>query len=390
MKWSKLAVLLLLLLGLAGCHQEGWSEEKTERQIQKRCQELVRMYRELYASAEKREPENRWERPLLAQSSIDTIEDRLLGEGLPVLDSDEVVPAYLPTGADFLSFLEAVRQGRDASQEVLSIRASGDLGYQLFSFENGRLVVYSAVVPLEEGVEPVFEVHPVLDWELTDRGNFYYSIYPQWDKHYVAYALVRLAEPKEALWELNRKYISAGCYVGSNLFLTDWTEKDFSGLSFNDLWEYLYRYEYGKQFSPDGYHYCAEGHYYEIPGEEFEQIILPYFAIDRETLRSFAGFDSEGQTYPWRQIQSNELVSILRYYTMEPEVTECRENPDGTLTMTVQVISTDLKTDCLFSHEVTVRPLEQGGFQFVGNRMLSQGEHGLPFCQPRLTWQGAS
>ena len=379
-------MLLLLLLGLAGCHQEGWSEEKTERQIQKRCQELVRMYRELYASAEKREPENRWERPLLAQSSIDTIEDRLLGEGLPVLDSDEVVPAYLPTGADFLSFLEAVRQGRDASQEVLSIRASGDLGYQLFSFENGRLVVYSAVVPLEEGVEPVFEVHPVLDWELTDRGNFYYSIYPRWDKHYVAYSLLRLEAPEKALWELTRSYIEAGGYVGSNLFLTDWTEEDFGKLCFNDLWEYLYRYEHGTQFSPEGYRYCTRGRYFEIPGEEFEEIILPYFGIDQTTLRRLAGFDRERNAYPWHQIQSEEVVSILQYYTMEPEVTAYRENADGTISMTVQVLSTDLKTDCLFSHEVTVLPLENGGFHFVGNRMISQGEKGIPYCENRLSW----
>lgn len=386
MKWSKLAVLLLLLLGLSGCSREQWTEEKTELRLQKRCRELVQLYRDLYDSAEKQESASRWEEPTLTQSSIDEIEERLLRAGLPVLDSGEVLPAYLPAGADFLSFLEAVRQGRDASQELISIRRSGDLGYQCFTCEEGQLVIYSMLVSATGAAEPVYEVHSVLDWELTDRGNFYYSIYPQWDKHCVAYALIRLDAPKRDLWELTRKYIEAGCYVGSNLFLTDWTEEDFGALCFNDLWEYLYRYVHGKQFSPDGYDYRAEGHCYEIPGEEFEELVLPYFDINKMTLRSLSEYDPEGHTYPWRQIQSDELVSILRYYTMEPEVTEYRENPDGTLTMTVQVLSTDLKTDCLFSHEVTVRPLAAGGFKFVSNRILSQGEQGLPFCQSRLTW----
>lgn len=384
MKLSKLTALLLLLLGLTGCHQNRWTS--MEQRVQKRCQEIVRMYRELYDAADKREPKNRWEDFFLAQSSIDAIEERLLSAGLPVLDSGEGVPGYLPAGADFVSFLEAVRQKKDASQELISVRESGNLGYQRFTYEDGQLVVYSMMVSVTGDAEPIYEVHSVLDWELTDRGNFYYSIYPQWDKHYVAYALIRLEAPEKALWELTRKYIDAGCYVGSNLFLTNWTEEDFRGLSFNDLWEYLYRYEHGEQFSPNGYAYCAEGHYYEIPAEEFEGIILPYFHIDRELLRSLAGFDRERHTYPWRQIQSNELVSILQYYTMEPEVTEYRENPDGTISMTVQVLSTDLKTDCLFSHEVTVRPMGDGGFQFVSNRILSWGEKGLPFCENRLSW----
>lgn len=42
------------------------------------------------------------------------------------------------------------------------------------------------------------------------------------------------------------------------------------------------------------------------------------------------------------------------------------------------MLSTDLKTDCLFAHEVTVRPLENGRFQYVGNKVTYQTEYGLP------------
>ena len=84
-----------------------------------------------------------------------------------------------------------------------------------------------------------------------------------------------------------------------------------------------------------------------------------------------------------------KLCFSLKKYTMEPEAVSYTVNEDGTITITVQVLSTDLKTDCLFSHEVTIRPQENGEFQFVGNQVLSQTEHGLPYAEPRLTWEAA-
>lgn len=373
---------LLLLFTLAACGGEG----ETQSKVEKRCEEIVKLYQDVYAAAQKTEPETRWDTPRVSQTDLEAIEDRLRASGLDVLDTQGEAPEYLPTGDNFRSFLERLTRGETARQEVLSLRPSGALSYRLFTCQDGELFVHSMVAPLDTGADPNYELHQVLDWELTDRSNFYYRIRPMGDGHYADYALIRLEEPDLALWELNRRYITAGGYVGSNLFLTDWTEEDFSGLCFNDLWEYLYRDTHGAQFNPEGYRYNADEHCFEIPAREFEKIILTYFDIDRQTLRSLAGYAPETDTYPWRQIQSNELVSILHYYTMEPEVTASRFGDDGTLILTVQVLSTDLKTDCLFSHEVTVRPREGGGFQFVANRVLSQTEYGLPYCQPRLSW----
>ena len=78
--------------------------------------------------------------------------------------------------------------------------------------------------------------------------------------------------------------------------------------------------------------------------------------------------------------KNRELVGI------NSNTFEYKINSDGTLTLTVAMLSTDLKTDCLFAHEVTVRPLENGRFQYVGNKVTYQTEYGLPFCEPRITW----
>lgn len=375
---------------LTGCsNPNDPSNAKAQRQLEKRCAEIVSMYQDLYAAADKVEPESRWEEPVLEQSSIDLIEERLQSAGLDVIDTDEICPGYLTTGEHFYSFWNAVQQERDTQQEVIAIRPSGALDYQLFTYREGTAMVFSMVDLVDDKMEPDYEVHEILDWDVTEKGNFYYRIHPEGDKHFSAYTMLRLEKPKKELWELNQKYIMAGGYIATNLFLTDWTEENFSGLCFNDLWEYLYRYENEEQFSPDGYAYSDELRCYQIPAVEFERVILPYFHIDRQMLRRLAQYQDDGDYYPWRQIETNDFAFHLSYYSIEPEVTAFQINSDGTITITVQVISTDLKKDCLFSHEVTVRPLENGGFQFSGNRVIDRGSNGLPFCEPRLTWENA-
>lgn len=390
MKWNKLAVIFSLLLVLSGCTEPtGQNDAAMQKKIEKRCDEIVQLYQSLYDSAEKNQPENRWEEATLAQKDIDDIEEKLQKEGLDVLDSGDSVPEYLTTGSKFLQFWSDAQQGKDGCQEVLSIRPSGDLGYRLFLFQDGNAYVYSMVHSLNQNKEPDYEVHPILDWEITERGHFYYRIHPLGDKHFASYSMIRLEKPDDALCALNQKYILAGSYTASNLFLTDWTEADFSPVCFNDLWEYLYRYVYGNQFSPEGYEYSTEQHCFQIPAREFESLIQQFFDIDTQTLRNLAWYNPENHTYPWRQIETNDFVDNFSFYTMEPEVTASTENPDGSITITVQVISTDLKTDCAFSHEVTVRPMEDGTFRFIGNRMLPQGDAELPKCEPRLTWPKA-
>ena len=112
--------------------------------------------------------------------------------------------------------------------------------------------------------------------------------------------------------------------------------------------------------------------------------MLPYFALSPDTLRALAGFDAETETYPWRPIETNDMERY-DYPAIEPYITQIREKKDGTKTLLVSCLSTDVPTDCLFSHELTVRDTSGGGFQFVSNRVTFQTELGLPNEAPRLT-----
>lgn len=377
------ACLIALCLLLCACGAPGAGQE---RDIQKRCRQIVSLYRDLYDRAQKEPAADRWEEQTLSQQSIDAIEARLLERGLDVIDSSADCPGYFVNAEHFRQFWDSVQRDEEASQEVIAIRDSGALSYRLLTHQDGTTYVYSLVYSLAGDEDPDYEMHQVYGAELTEQGNFYYRINPEDDCHYANYTLIRLQKPDQELWELYSKYILAGGYTATNIFLTDWTEDDFSPLCFNDLWEYVYRYRTGTQFWPDGCAYDKSRNCYLIPAAEFESAVLPFFKLDAQTLRQLADYDAQTDSYPWRQVESNDYAFYLSYYTIEPEVTACRTNADGTLALTVEARSTDLGIDCLFSHEVTVRPMEDGGFQFVGNRVLSQTEKGLPYCEPRLTW----
>ena len=50
------------------------------------------------------------------------------------------------------------------------------------------------------------------------------------------------------------------------------------------------------------------------------------------------------------------------------------ENEDGTITLTVNAVYPKENTSKSFSHKTVVRPLGEGGFQYVSNEMISSEE----------------
>ena len=63
-----------------------------------------------------------------------------------------------------------------------------------------------------------------------------------------------------------------------------------------------------------------------------------------------------------------------------PEVTGYLENADGTITLIVNAVYPEEYTAKAFSHKTVIRPLPEGGFQYVSNEMLPSGQ------EPDLWW----
>ena len=72
---------------------------------------------------------------------------------------------------------------------------------------------------------------------------------------------------------------------------------------------------------------------------------------------------------------------------MIPEITDAIKNKDGSITLKVNVMCLDNKTDCLFTHEVTVMPSDNGGFKYLGNKITYKSQIELPSSEPRIPAQ---
>ena len=216
--------------------------------------------------------------------------------------------------------------------------------------------------------------YPAESWEYTKEGYLLFEGSYYSESYYVLslseepeHTALRVQPLDEICRELNRMYLLPVGYGGNNLFLTDWSEEDFGNLDLYDLFDRFYGdvYEQPVPFIPDDD--LDEGAVYRIPAEVFEHVIESHFQIDREELRKKAAYLPEDQTYEYRPRGFYEVEYPEIPY---PEVGNYMENSDGTLTLTVNAVYPEENTSRAFTHETVVRPLADGGFAYVSNRIV--------------------
>ena len=168
MNLRKRACLLVMLcvitvLLLAGCeeNQSGILRGCSEEDLLVRCNEIVSLYRDIFNSAEKLPPENRWDGATLSQQSINEIEARLIENGLNIIDSSEICPGYLTNVEEFRSFLDSVRGEKNAVQEVCAIDSTGALEYRRFVQEGKNTYVYTMVCSLDGSDNESYAAHKI-------------------------------------------------------------------------------------------------------------------------------------------------------------------------------------------------------------------------------------
>lgn len=136
MELNRLAGLMMFFILLSACswqddgslpsisnnHSALESQSDSMKEaIEQRCIEITSMYYDLYASAEKTEPQSQWDDPVMSQSSIDAIENLLIDEGLDVVDTNGVYPSHLTTADRFYVFWNDAKQGQTTEQEIIEI-----------------------------------------------------------------------------------------------------------------------------------------------------------------------------------------------------------------------------------------------------------------------------
>lgn len=236
----------------------------------------------------------------------------------------------------------------------------------------------------------VTESYQAEDWNYTEEGYLMFSgawFSEEWYMLTLSgveeYTALRVQPLEETYRELNRKYLLPVGYEKNNMFIVDWNEDDFGELNFYDMYDIFYQELYNEYFPYVADDNLGVGVAYRIPKEEFESVIMTYFNIDSETLQSKTQYFSEDATYEYKPRGFYEAEYPEYPYS---EVVGSTENSDGTITLFVNVVFPYTGNSKVYSHEVVVRPLEDGRVQYVSNKIYPSEEN----CEetwhtPRLT-----
>ena len=253
-----------------------------------------------------------------------------------------------------------------------------------YSFDGKDMYVLSAKAAWSDDDKPVITYISntrIKEWRFTDKGYFCYELcvpeYPEVTEIVDGSCMVRVKPITEENREMSEKCVLGLAYQGNNLLYSDWDADHMEHLDYNGMYEYLYAMKYQVQFPSEDY---PDG----IPKGEFERLIMEYLPVTAEEIQSYAVFDEEKQTYAWVRLGCFNYAPAY-FGTSFPEVTDIRENEDGTVTLTVDAVcSMVLCDDAVITHELTVRFSEDGGFQYLGNKILDDGISNIPDYQYRI------
>lgn len=354
-------------------------QEKSEED----ADEIINICIELY---EKAAEENK----LADLETIRGIVNRLGENGYPAVDSRNQV--NMTEAEQVLEFCEQVDVQEEAEITILEVSyLGGFVKYDLHT-KNGNVDVVRSYYKYENGnmKREVTGNYQAEYWNYTEEGYLMFS--GVWYSEELFVLTLSVAEEHTALRvllldetyrELSRKYLRPIGFEQNNMFIVDWSEEDFGDLNFYDMYDIFYpkvNGQYVPYVSDDNLSVSAV---YQIPKEEFESVIMKYFNIDSETLQSKTVYCSENSTYEYKPRGFEEVEYPEYPYS---EVVGFTENSDGTITLTANVVFPYAGDSKVYAHEVVVRPLEDGGVQYVSNCIIpSEDNYRETWHTPRLT-----
>ena len=342
------------------------------------CKEKMELIAELYKNADKGYASN----VIIADEIIDQMVEKLKSIGCSVT----VTALYsdMENYKELEDFLNASIAGRSGSAVCYEIHSDGGVGRYKYIYDGKDMYILSAKAAWSDDDKPVItyiSYTRIKEWKFTDKGWFCYELcvpeYPEVTEIVDGSCMVRVKPITEKNREMSEKCVLGLAYQGNNLLCSDWDIDHVENLDYNGMYEYLYAMKYQEQFPSENY---PDG----IPKDEFERLIMEYLPVTAEEIESYAVFDEEKQTYMWERLGCFNYAPTY-FGTSFPEVTDIRENKDGTVTLTVDAVcSMILCDDAVITHELTVKFAEDGSFRYLGNKILDDGLSNIPEYQYRI------
>lgn len=377
-----LLICLSLLVLCSGCEQrmqEGAEDqiqtarEQRKQVISEESERLAEGYRDIYEAAAREE-------------CLDTLEvqEEIINyfgnAGYAAVDRDDQINMVQYEQAE--DFCENAQKGQRDEVTIFSVMNEGGFVRYDMETEGGSIDVTVSTLKWESG-EPLvyyYQEFTAHSWRYTEKGYLFLEEYhpPGYDGPPGEMGF-RVKPLDETCRELNRRYVYPVGYERNNLLITDWEEQDYGKLDFYDLYEKLYYVKYGDYVPYQVY----EGAEYEIPKNEFEEVIQSYFQIGQEQIAANTVYQPDRQTYRYRP---RGLHDPGKAYEPYPEVTAYEEQQDGTIWLIVEAVWESALTDCAVASELVVRPTDEAHFQYVSNRVISWDEESESrWYIPRLT-----
>jgi len=386
-------IQILLSCTISGCNDtssKGTQVDETIIEVQEatensqeNAEEIINICIDLYKKAAE-------ENKIADLETIRSIVNCLGENGYPAVDSRNQINMTEPEKV--VEFCEKVDAQEEAEITILEVSyLGGFVKYDLHS-KDGSVDVVRSYYKYENGdiQREVTGSYQAEYWNYTEEGYLMFSGVWFSEELYVLtlseaeeHTALRVQPLDETYRVLSRKYLRPISFEQNNMFIVDWSEDDFGDLNFYDMYDILYPKVNG-QYVP----YVADDNLsvsavYQIPKEEFESVIMKYFNIDSETLQSKTVYDSVDSTYEYKPRGFEEVEYPEYPYS---EVVGFTENSDGTITLTANVVFPYAGDSKVYAHEVVVRPLEDGGVQYVSNRIIpSENNYRETWHTPRLT-----
>ena len=391
---SGLAVIsFVLMLSVSGCSDappeedtvsetvidvQNVSEEERENE-----EEIINICIDLYDKAAE-------ENKLDDLEIIRSIVNRLGENGYSAVDSKNQIDMTEPE--QVTNFCEMVDEKEEAEISIIEVSyLPGFVKYDLQT-KDGNVDVVRSYYKYENGdiQREVTGSYQAEYWNYTEEGYLMFSGVWFSEELYVLtlsgaeeHTALRVQPLDETYRELSRKYLRPIGFEQNNMFIVDWSEDDFGALNFYDMYDILYPKVNGQYVPYIADDNLAVSAVYRIPKEEFESVIMKYFNIDSETLQSKTVYYSEDSTYEYKPRGFEEVEYPEYPYS---EVVDFTENSDGTITLTANVVFPYAGDSKVYAHEVVVRPLEDGGVQYVSNQIIpSEDNYEETWHTPRLT-----
>ena len=387
------AISFVLMLSVSGCSDAPPEEDTVSETVidiqaipeepQENAEEIINICIDLYKKAAE-------ENKIADLETIRSIVNCLGENGYPAVDSRNQINMTEPEKV--VKFCEKVDAQEEAEITILEISyLGGFVKYDLHT-KDGNVDVVRSYYKYENGnmKREVIGNYQAEYWNYTEEGYLMFSGVWFSEELYVLelsgaeeHTALRVQPLDETYRVLSRKYLRPISFEQNNMFIVDWSENDFGDLNFYDMYDILYPKVNG-QYVP----YVADDNLsvsavYQIPKEEFESVIMKYFKIDSEMLQSKTIYDSENSTYEYKPRGFEEVEYPEYPYS---EVVGFTENNDGTITLIANVVFPYAGDSKVYAHEVVIRPLEDGGVQYVSNRIIpSEDNYRETWHTPRLT-----